>query len=121
MRKKIIAGNWKMNKDIPATEVLINELKSKLQNEKINADVIVCPPFTSLETAGNLLKNSFIKLGAQNMYFEDEGAFTGEISASMLKSAGCELLSLGIPKEEQSLRKTMNSSIRKLKKPYKAD
>jgi triosephosphate isomerase len=112
MRKKIIAGNWKMNKDIPATEVFINELKSKLQNEKINADVIVCPPFTSLETAGNLLKNSFIKLGAQNMYFEDEGAFTGEISASMLKSAGCEFVILG-HSERRTIFKENNELINK--------
>ena len=95
MRKKIIAGNWKMNKDIPASEILINELKSKLQNEKISAEVIVCPPFTSLESSAKLLKDSAIKLGAQNMYFEDDGAFTGEISASMLKSTGCEFVILG--------------------------
>jgi triosephosphate isomerase len=112
MRKKIIAGNWKMNKDIPATEVFINELKSKLQNEKISTDVIVCPPFTSLETASNLLKNSFIKLGAQNMYFEDEGAFTGEISAAMLKSVGCEFVILG-HSERRTIFKENNELINK--------
>jgi triosephosphate isomerase len=112
MRKKIIAGNWKMNKDIPATNILINELTSKLQNENISADIIVCPPFTSLESAGKLLKNSNIKLGAQNMYFEDDGAFTGEISASMIKSTGCEFVILG-HSERRTIFKENNELINK--------
>jgi triosephosphate isomerase len=112
MRKKIIAGNWKMNKDIPGSEVLINELTLKLQNEKISCEVIICPPFTSLESASKLLKNSFIKLGAQNMYFEDDGAFTGEISASMLKSAGCEFVILG-HSERRTIFKENNALINK--------
>lgn len=93
MRNKIIAGNWKMNKNISETA----ELVSGIKNGKIpaNVEVIICPPFTSLETASALLKGSAVKLGAQNMYFEENGAFTGEISADMLKSAGCEYVILG--------------------------
>ncbi len=94
MRKKVIAGNWKMNKNIPESVQLINDIKAAL-NSGANASVILCPPFTSLETAAKLLEGSEIKLGAQNMYFEDSGAFTGEISADMLKSAGCEYVILG--------------------------
>ena len=112
MRKKIIAGNWKMNKDILESDILINELKLKLQSEKISCDVIVCPPFTSLESASKLLKNSLIKLGAQNMYFEEDGAFTGEISASMLKSAGCEFVILG-HSERRTIFKENNELINK--------
>ncbi|MCZ7609210.1 MAG: triose-phosphate isomerase [Ignavibacterium sp.] len=95
MRKTVIAGNWKMNNDLTQSEKLIVELKNLLQNEKPNCDVIICPPFTSLSEASKLLKGSNIKLGAQNMYFEESGAFTGEVSASMLKSAGCEYVILG--------------------------
>ena len=95
MRKKIIAGNWKMNNDLQGSEKLIVELKNLLKDEKPNCDVIICPPFTSLSEASKLLKGSIIRLGAQNMYFEDSGAFTGEVSVSMLKSAGCEYVILG--------------------------
>ena len=95
MRKTVIAGNWKMNNDLIESEKLIVELKNLLQNEKPDCDVIICPPFTSLFEASKLVKGSVIKLGAQNMYFEDNGAYTGEVSASMLKSAGCEYVILG--------------------------
>ena len=95
MRKTVIAGNWKMNNDLKESEKLIVELKNLLQNEKLNCDVIVCPSFTSLSEASKLVKGTVIKLGAQNMHFEDNGAFTGEVSASMLRSAGCEYVILG--------------------------
>lgn len=94
MRRKIIAGNWKMNNDLSATQNLISNLAKSLNNNE-NCDIIVCPPFTSLIEANSLIKNTVIKLGAQNMYFENEGAYTGEISAQMLKSAGCEFVILG--------------------------
>jgi len=95
MRKKIIAGNWKMNNNLQESEKLIVELKNLLQNEKPNCEVIICPPFTSLTEASKLIDGSLIKLGAQNMHFEENGAYTGEISASMLKSVGCEFVILG--------------------------
>jgi len=95
MRNIVIAGNWKMNNDLKESEKLIVELKNLLQNEKPNCDVIVCPPFTSLSEASKLVKGTMIKLGAQNMHFEDNGAFTGEVSAAMLKSVGCEFVILG--------------------------
>jgi len=95
MRNRVIAGNWKMNNDLKESEKLIVELKDLLQNEKPNCDVIVCPPFTSLTEASKLLSGSVIKLGAQNMHFEESGAFTGEVSSSMLKSVGCEYVILG--------------------------
>lgn len=95
MRKKIIAGNWKMNNGINETVNLISDIKKELSGKKILADAIICPPFINLETAHALLKDSSIKLGAQNLYFEESGAFTGEISASMLKSVGCEYVIIG--------------------------
>lgn len=95
MRKKVVAGNWKMYKDKSETIELISGLKEKLSKFNSNVEVIVCPPFTSIEIAKELLKGSVIHLGAQNMHFEDEGAFTGEISAKMLKSFGVEYVILG--------------------------
>lgn len=95
MRKKVIAGNWKMFNDITGTVNLISDIKKGYDRRTIQCEVIICPPFTSLDTAKTLLKDSGIKLGAQNMHFEENGAFTGEISASMLKSVGCEYVILG--------------------------
>jgi len=95
MRKKIIAGNWKMNCDINGAVILISEIKKELSKKSIEALVIICPPFTNLETVYTLIKDSSMKLGAQNMYFEESGAFTGEISPAMLKSVGCEFVILG--------------------------
>lgn len=95
MRKKIIAGNWKMNNGINETVNLISDIKKELSGKTVYADAIICPPFINLETAHALLKDSSIKLGAQNLYFEESGAFTGEISASMLKSVGCEYVIIG--------------------------
>ncbi|MFA5805159.1 MAG: triose-phosphate isomerase [Melioribacteraceae bacterium] len=95
MRKKVIAGNWKMNNDLNGTVSLISDLKKELNGNNVEVEVIICPPFTSLETASTLLKDSTIKLGAQNMYFEENGAFTGEVSISMIKSVGCEYVILG--------------------------
>lgn len=95
MRRKVVAGNWKMNKDLSGTIELISAIKNELSKYETSTEVIVCPPFTSLETASTLLKGSSIKLGAQNMHYEDSGAFTGEISAEMLKSVGCQYVILG--------------------------
>ncbi len=94
MRKKVIAGNWKMNKNLSESISLISGIKNNLPAE-LSSEVIVCPPYTSLETVHSLIKDTPIRLGAQNMHFEENGAFTGEISANMLKSVGCEFVILG--------------------------
>jgi len=94
MRKIIIAGNWKMNKDIGESISLVKELK-KLVKEFDDREIVVCPPFTSLAAVGAELKGSNIKLGAQNMHFKEEGAFTGEVSALMLKEIGVTYVILG--------------------------
>jgi triosephosphate isomerase len=94
MRKKVIAGNWKMNNDLNESQDLVSKIINGLGNDT-KCDVIVCPPFTSLNEVSSLIKNTPVKLGAQNLYFEDSGAFTGEISAAMLKSIGCEYVIIG--------------------------
>ena len=88
MRKMVIAGNWKMKKDLNESQDLISKIINGLGNDT-KCDIIVCPPFTSLNEVSSLIKTTPVKLGAQNLHFEDSGAFTGEISASMLKSVGC--------------------------------
>ncbi len=95
MRQKFVAGNWKMHKDKSETIELISSLKNKLSNFSVITEVAICPPFTSLELASELIKNSTLKLGAQNVHSEPEGAYTGEISAKMLKSFGVEYVIIG--------------------------
>ena len=92
--KKLIAANWKMNKTIPEAVSTAKELKKLIKNVK-NAEVAIFPPFTALEAVSKELKKSNIKLGAQNMHFENFGAYTGDISPLMLKNAGCEYVILG--------------------------
>ncbi len=95
MRKNIIAGNWKMNKNLSEAIQLVSDLKTELDGKTLNAEVIVAPPFTSLETVNSLIKDSAIKLSAQNMHSADSGAYTGEVSVEMLKSVGCSYVILG--------------------------
>ena len=95
MRKRVIAGNWKMYKNLSEAINLISDIKNNNQDKPENVDVIIAPPFTNLETASTLIKGTAIKLSAQNMNANSEGAFTGEISSSMLKSVGCEYVILG--------------------------
>ncbi|MBU0628676.1 MAG: triose-phosphate isomerase [Nanoarchaeota archaeon] len=94
MRKTIIAGNWKMNKTIAESVSLVKELK-KISADVRNREIIVCPAFTSLSAVAAELKSSNIKVGAQNMHFEKNGAFTGEISALMLKDIPVDYVILG--------------------------
>jgi len=93
MRAKIVAGNWKMNNDLAMTQSLISELKKQPQTS--NAEVMIAPSFTNLWSAFEALKNHKIEVVAQNMHQEDSGAFTGEVSAEMLKSIGITTVILG--------------------------
>ena len=91
--KKLIVANWKMNKNVREAVFLASDLKKMLENSKNG--VVICPSFTALESVSKELIGSSIKLGAQNMHFEEQGAFTGEVSALMLKDLGCEYVILG--------------------------
>ena len=84
-RKKLIAGNWKMNKTSADGVALARDLVSAVGKQS-EVEVIVCPPFTAIESVGRAIEGSNVKLGAQNMHFEASGAFTGEISAPMLRA-----------------------------------
>jgi triosephosphate isomerase len=93
MRTPLVAGNWKMNKSIAEARELITNMSVNLR-EITHVEKVVCPPFTSLMAASELLKGSDIGLGAQNMHWEEKGAFTGEISPSMVKEL-CSYVILG--------------------------
>jgi len=84
-RKKLIAGNWKMNKTPADGVALVRDIVTAVGKQS-DVEVVVCPPFTGLESAGKALEGSEVKLGAQNMHFEASGAFTGEVSAAMLRA-----------------------------------
>ncbi|RAJ15783.1 triose-phosphate isomerase [Arenibacter echinorum] len=93
MRSKIVAGNWKMNKNLAETEVLLAELSAKLPDTK--AEVMVAPTFVNLSAAVDQLKSSSIEVVAQNMHFAENGAYTGEISANMLLGIGVDTVIIG--------------------------
>ncbi|MBC8770193.1 triose-phosphate isomerase [Arenibacter sp. BSSL-BM3] len=93
MRSKIVAGNWKMNKNLAETEVLLAELTAKLPDTK--AEVMVAPTFVNLAAAVDKLKSSTIEVIAQNMHFAESGAYTGEISANMLLGIGIDTVIIG--------------------------
>ena len=84
MRKKVIAGNWKMNKNPEEAKAYLVELKPLV--ESTQNEVIICAPFIDLKCLVKHAKDTNIKIGAQNMHFEEKGAYTGEVSAKMLKS-----------------------------------
>lgn len=94
MKQYIVAGNWKMHKDIQESRIFVSNILNKLLKHE-RATVILCPPFTALFDVYNLIKNTSIALGGQNMHSEPKGAFTGEISGGMLISAGCQYVILG--------------------------
>ena len=93
-RKKIVAGNWKMNKTLRDAESLAAAIKVDLAEYR-EVDVVLCPPFTALKAVGEVIGDTLIKLGAQNMHWEHSGAFTGEISPAMLRDIYCHYVILG--------------------------
>ena len=93
MRSKIVAGNWKMNKNLSETKALLSELLEKLP--KTEAEVIVAPTSVNLESAARILQSSDIKVAAQNMHFAKSGAYTGEISADMLLNINVDTVIIG--------------------------
>ena len=94
MRKKIVAGNWKMNNDLAETQELLSHLKMQLVKEP-EAEVMVAPAFTNLYSAFESLKDTQVQVVAQNMHQAENGAYTGEVSAKMLKSIGVDTVILG--------------------------
>ena len=106
MRKNIVAGNWKMNKNLQEGVALATELKEILKNEKPNCEVIIGTPFIHLATVAEVIKGSVIKLSAENCADKESGAYTGEVSAAMVKSTGAEYCILGHSERRQYYHET---------------
>jgi triosephosphate isomerase len=116
MRIPIIGGNWKMNRGTPTeSKEMLQELIPLIKHVK-NVEVVIAPPFTSLMSTYDVLKDTNIKLGAQNMYFEEKGAFTGEISPNFLKKLGVEYIILGHSERRNIFNETDDIINKKLKK-----
>lgn len=105
MRRYVIAGNWKMNFTPSEATAFINEVKPLVEG-KNNCDIIFCAPFVTIGAAMEAAKGSNIKIGAQNVHFEEKGAFTGEISAKMLKEIGVEYVIIGHSERRQYFGET---------------
>ena len=110
MRKPIIAGNWKMHKTIAEALEFVNDVKDKVSNNEVEA--VICAPFTLLKDLKEATKGTDIKIGAQNMHFEEVGAFTGEISPLMLKELDMDYVVIGHSERRQYFNET-NETVNK--------
>jgi triosephosphate isomerase len=119
MRKPLISANWKMNKTIDETVDFINAFIPMVKDVR-DVDILIAPPFTSLSTAAGFLKGTNIKLGAQNVFYEEKGAFTGETSPSMLLSAGCTHVIVGHSERRQYFLETDDIVNKKIKTARKS-
>ena len=106
MRKKIVAGNWKMNETLQEGVALATEINEALVADKPNCDVVICTPFIHLASVANVLDSSVVALGAENCADKAKGAYTGEVSAAMVKSTGAEYVILGHSERRQYYNET---------------
>ncbi|MCF7871082.1 MAG: triose-phosphate isomerase [Candidatus Omnitrophica bacterium] len=114
MRKPFIAGNWKMNKTAEEAAGLAGKIKENVGNFE-EVDILICPPYTSLLAAGQAVKDSLIELGAQNMHWENSGAFTGEVSPQMVKESGCKFVIAGHSERRKYFSETNQEVNKKIK------
>ena len=114
MRKPIIAGNWKMNKTIAEAIEFVNAIKGKLNDADV--DAVICAPFTMLKDLKEATKGTNIKIGAQNMHFEDNGAFTGEVSPAMLKELDMDYVVIGHSERREYFSETNETCNKKVLK-----
>jgi len=119
LRKPIIAGNWKMNKSISEAVELAGQVRNKTSTVA-DREIVLCPPFTALYSVKEVLEDSSIKLGAQNMHWEICGAYTGEVSPTMLKDVGCSYVILGHSERRQYFGETDSMVRKKVKIAFSA-
>jgi len=112
--KPFIAGNWKMHKTVAEADELVTQLTAMAEDIR-EAEVVVIPPFTALSQVNRRLYGSPIQLGAQNLFWEDLGAYTGEISPLMLKEAGCRYAVVGHSERRQFFGETDDTVNRRIK------
>jgi len=115
MRKLLIAGNWKMNKTPAESVEFVKQLTENTKKYE-DRDILICPPFTSIPLVSDAINGGGIKLGAQNMYFEEEGAFTGEISPKMLKEINVEYVLCGHSERRNIFGESNETINKKIKK-----
>lgn len=113
-RRPIIAGNWKMNCNIQEAMQIVTVLKREVFEEE-KVEIVVCPTFTALGAVSEIIQDSPILLGAQNMHWEKKGAFTGEISGDMLKNIGCTYVIIGHSERRQFFGETNETVNKKIK------
>ena len=113
MRKPIVAGNWKCNKTSKEAVELLGQLKTQIADVS-SADVVLCPPFTALAALSANMGKSPMALGAQDVFWEAQGAFTGEISAGMLLDLGCKFCIIGHSERRQYFKETDEQVRKKL-------
>jgi len=118
LRKTVIAGNWKMNRTRTEAAALIKEIIPEARGA--GCEVVICVPFTNLETAVSLVEGTSVKVGAQNCHYKDKGAFTGEISAPMLAEIGVEYVIIGHSERRQYFGETDLTVNRRAKAALKA-
>ena len=116
MRKKVIAGNWKMNKSPVDVEMFMKKFPILVKDS--DAEVVLCVPYVDLKTAIDLASGTNVKIGAQNMHYEEKGAFTGEISPKMLKDIGVEYVIIGHSERREYYNETDESVNKKLKAAF---
>lgn len=120
MRRPLVAGNWKMYKTAAQARELARSIAAQVGRNCEVVDVVLCPPFTSLQAVGEALAGTSIALGAQNMHWENEGAFTGEISPEMILTTGGAYVILGHSERRQYFAETDEQVNRKLKAALRA-
>jgi triosephosphate isomerase len=114
MRTPIIAGNWKLNKNRAEAEALARGVVDATRGVQ-DVQVVLCPVYTSLETVRRILEGTQVQLGAQDVFWEESGAFTGEVSSSLLKDAGCAFVIIGHSERRQFFGETNETVNRKVK------
>ncbi|MDR1087125.1 MAG: triose-phosphate isomerase [Endomicrobium sp.] len=120
MRKPLMAGNWKMNKTVAEAVSIVKALKSSIADVK-DVDVLICPTFMALYAVNSEVKGSNINIGAQNLFWESKGAFTGEISPAMVKDAGCSYVLIGHSERRQYFGETNETVNKKIKAALAAE
>lgn len=121
MKTTLIVGNWKMHKTIGEALELVTAVHHGLQTAGAKIEVVVAPPYTALSKVVEQLRDSFIGVSAQNLFWEEQGAFTGEISAAMIKDTGADYVIIGHSERRQLFHETDNSINKKIKTALKHD